>query len=104
MNRCLLRFRVDVERDGDGYYATCPDLGCVHVFVETEDEIREAIEDAARAYLAMTIRHGDSIPDGIVVWQGSPLRLMFDWIRHHFAPQRGERFADIQMPIFQTAA
>ena len=61
----IARVRVGVvPDDNDQFYGFCPDLGCIHVAADTEEEaIRRAVE-AVAVYLEMSIRHGDPIPIG----------------------------------------
>lgn len=53
---------VVVEEDGSGYYAYCPDLGAIHVYGDTIDEVKENVRDALLAYVEMSIKHGDPLP------------------------------------------
>lgn len=63
---CVL---ITVQRDGDLYYAQCPQIGRIHVCGESIDEAREAAEDAFVAYLEMSLRNGDPIPPEILADQ-----------------------------------
>lgn len=66
---CVL---ITVQRDGDLYYAQCPQIGRIHVCGESIDEAREAADDAFVAYLEMSLRNGDPIPPGILADQTRP--------------------------------
>ena len=103
MQGYLFKIRIVIESDGDGFYAFCPDLDCVHVYGDTDDDAFDNAKDAAVAYLAMTLRHGDPIPAGIVHWQGSIIRLLLEKIKSQFGRRRQERMADLQMPMPITA-
>lgn len=63
---CVL---ITVQRDGDLYYAQCPQIGGIHVCGESVDEAREAAEDAFVTYLEMSLRNGDPIPREILADQ-----------------------------------
>ena len=63
----VARVRIGVvPDDNDQFYGFCPDLGCIHVAADTEEEtLRRAVE-AVAVYLEMSIRHGDPIPVGFL--------------------------------------
>jgi predicted RNase H-like HicB family nuclease len=50
-----IRIKMLVERDGDGYYAYCPDLPGLHVGADTEEELKALAKDAAAAYLTSLV-------------------------------------------------
>ena len=102
MQGYLFEIRIVVDKDGDGFCAACPDLGCVQVYGDTEEEALANAKDAAQTYLAMTVRHGDPIPVGIVRWQGSPISLAVEMIKRRFRRRR-EHVADVHMPVPETA-
>ena len=103
MRGCLLKIRIVVKSEGDGFYASCPDLKGVYVYGDTEDEAFSNAKDAASTYLAMTIRHGDPIPLGIVHWRGSLLSLMLGAIRRLLGQRRRESTDDLCMSGFVSA-
>ena len=70
MTKMAFKVRIVVEEDeGAGFYGTCPDLGCIHVFGETLEEAVSAARDAFESYLVMSLANGDPIPVGIVARQ-----------------------------------
>ena len=59
-----IRITVQVEKDGDSFYAYCPGLKGLHVDGATEeDAINNAVE-AASLYISSMIRHNDPLPVG----------------------------------------
>ena len=63
----VARVRIGVVPDSDNqFYGFCPDLGCIHVAADTEEEALRLAVDAVASYLAMSIRHGDPIPIGVI--------------------------------------
>ena len=50
----------------DQFYGFCPDLGCIHVAADTEEEALRLAIEAVASYLAMSIKHGDPIPIGVI--------------------------------------
>ena len=50
----------------DQFYGFCPELGCIHVAADTEEEARQLAIEAVASYLVMSIRHGDPIPIGVM--------------------------------------
>lgn len=61
-----VRVRIEVERDGDAFYAFCPDLKGVHVDGATEAEARQNAIEAVGAYMRSMVRHDEPIPVGII--------------------------------------
>ena len=61
------RFEVIVEPDETDFHAYCPALKGLHTCGNTEKEALENAADACAAYLLSLIKHGDSIPVGIVI-------------------------------------
>lgn len=60
------RARIAVVPDSDGqFYGFCPEIGCIHVAADTEEEAHWLATEAVASYLAMSIRHGDPIPVGL---------------------------------------
>ena len=67
-HRVHIRVCVEVEQEEDGsYIAFCPQVGCVFVHEETEDAVLEAVEQALGQFVRVSIRHGDPLPDCIVL-------------------------------------
>ena len=66
----IARVRIGVEPDSDDqFYGFCPDPGCIHVAADTEEETLKRAVEAVASYLAMSIKHGDPIPIGIIEHQ-----------------------------------
>jgi antitoxin HicB len=56
---------VEVERDGDSFYAHCPGLKGLHVNGATEEEAVKNATIAARMYVDSILRHNDPLPIGV---------------------------------------
>ena len=65
----VARVRIGVVPDDDQFYGFCPDIGCIHVAADTEEEALKLAVDAVASYLVMSIRHGDPIPIGVMEQQ-----------------------------------
>ena len=61
-----IRLGIVVEPDGNEFHAYCPALKGLHTSGKTEEEALQNAKDAAMAYLASLIKHGDSIPVGCI--------------------------------------
>ena len=61
----VFQVRIFVEEEDEGFYAFCPDLSCIHVYGDSEDEALNSAKDAVLVYLDMSLKHGDPIPIGI---------------------------------------
>lgn len=59
-----IKITVQVEKDGDSFYAYCPGLKGLHVDGATEDEAVDNAIKAASLYLSSMIRHDDPLPIG----------------------------------------
>lgn len=103
MQGYLFQVLIVIEKDGAGYRATCPDLGCVHVYGDTQEEALSNARDAAECYLAMTMQNGDPIPVGIVAWKESRLKLVVETAKRMFRWRRNEHVTGVHMPIPSTA-
>lgn len=103
MQGYLFEILIVIEKDGDGFCASCPDLGCVQVYGDTKEEALANVKDAAQTYLSMTVKYGDPIPVGIVRWQGTPFSLVVEVIKRLFRRQQERHVADVHMPIPATA-
>jgi predicted RNase H-like HicB family nuclease len=66
-----VKVRIEVEQDGDAFYAYCPDLKGVHVDGETADEARKNAMLAVSAYVQSLVRHDEPIPVGIMSQQAT---------------------------------
>ena len=64
----IIGFKVEifVEPDDKGFHAYCPALKGLHTCGDTKEEALRNARDAAIAYLQSSIKHGDSIPVGIL--------------------------------------
>lgn len=60
MNRFM--FPVVVEKDGDGYFASCPVLQGCYTQGDTYEEVMENIEDAIRLHIEDRLADGEPIP------------------------------------------
>ncbi|MFA5186734.1 MAG: type II toxin-antitoxin system HicB family antitoxin [Patescibacteria group bacterium] len=67
MRQIGFRIEVVVEPDGDTFHAYCPALKGLHTCGDTEEGAIQNAKDAAVAYLESSMKHGDSIPLGIMV-------------------------------------
>lgn len=56
------RFSVVLEKDLDGYFASCPQLQGCYTQGETYEEALENIKDAIRLHLADRVEAGEDIP------------------------------------------
>ncbi|MCH8864428.1 MAG: type II toxin-antitoxin system HicB family antitoxin [Chloroflexi bacterium] len=65
----IIGFKIEiiVEPDDGGFHGYCPVLQGLHVSGDTEEEAVQNAKDAAIAYLESLIKHGDSIPIGVIV-------------------------------------
>ena len=50
----------------DSFFVTCPQIGCIFVHEETEEAAIKAAQDAVEAYVGMSLKHDDPIPQEIV--------------------------------------
>lgn len=55
---------VEVEKDGDLFYAHCPGLKGLHVDGATEEEAVQNAVEAASLYVDSILRHDDPLPIG----------------------------------------
>lgn len=58
---------IRVEPDEDSFHAYCPALKGLHTCGDTEEEALNNAIDATIAYIHSLIKHGDSIPVGIMI-------------------------------------
>lgn len=66
MDHFKVMVRIEVERDGDAFYAFCPDLKGLHVDGATEQEARQNAIQAVVAYMQSLVRHDEPIPVGVI--------------------------------------
>lgn len=59
-----IKITVEVEKDGDSFYAYCPGLKGVHVDGATEEEAISNAVEAASLYVSSMMRHNDALPIG----------------------------------------
>jgi predicted RNase H-like HicB family nuclease len=59
-----VKIAVEVERDGDLFYAYCPGLKGLHVDGATEEEAVHNAMEAASLYVDSMLRHNDPLPVG----------------------------------------
>ena len=55
-------FSIVIEQDGDGYFASCPELQGCYSQGETYEEARKNIEDAIKLHIADRLTNGEEIP------------------------------------------
>jgi predicted RNase H-like HicB family nuclease len=55
------RFSVVIEKDGDGYYAFCPELQGCYTQGDTYEEVVENIKDAMRLHVEDRVENGEDI-------------------------------------------
>jgi len=56
------KFSVVVEKDGEGYFAFCPELQGCYTQGDTYEEVLENIKDAIRLHIEDRIESGEEIP------------------------------------------
>ena len=56
------RLSVVIEKDGDGYFAFCPELQGCYTEGDSYDEALENIKDAIHLHLEDMIESGEDIP------------------------------------------
>ena len=56
------RFSVVIERDGEGYFAFCPELQGCYTQGETYEEVLENVRDAIRLHVEDRLEMGEEIP------------------------------------------
>lgn len=62
-----LNVNIMVEKDGNGYYATCPPFKGLHVYGQTKKEALELATQAIVAYSLSLLKHNEPIPcDNII--------------------------------------
>jgi predicted RNase H-like HicB family nuclease len=59
-----IKITVQVEKDGDSFYAYCPGLKGLHVDGSTEEEAIDNAVEAASLYVSSMIQHNDPLPIG----------------------------------------
>ena len=56
------RFSVLVEKDSEGYFASCPELQGCYTQGETYEKVLENIKDAIRLHVEDRLEAGEEIP------------------------------------------
>jgi len=56
------RFSVIIEKDKNGYYASCPELQGCYTQGDTYEEVLSNIRDAIRLHIEDRIKSGEEIP------------------------------------------
>lgn len=56
------KFSVVIEKDSDGYFASCPELQGCYTQGDTYEEVSENIKDAIRLHIEDRIENGEDIP------------------------------------------
>lgn len=62
---------IRIEPDESGFHAYSPTLKGLHTCGETEEKALYNAKLAAKAYLTSSLKHGDPIPLGIIVYEES---------------------------------
>ena len=57
----IYRFSVVIEKDGDGYFAFCPELQGCYTQGDTYEEALENIRDAIRLHVEDRLESGEEI-------------------------------------------
>ena len=58
----VYRFSVIIEKNGDGYFAFCPELQGCYIQGDTYEEALKNIKDAIRLHLEDRLESGEEIP------------------------------------------
>ena len=58
----IYKFSVVIEKDSDGYFASCPELQGCYTQGDTYEEVTENIKDAIRLHIEDRIESGEEIP------------------------------------------
>ncbi len=58
----IYKFSVIVEKDADGYFASCPELQGCYTQGDTHEEIMGNIKDDIRLHIEERIDTGEKIP------------------------------------------
>jgi len=58
----IYRFSVVIEKDSDGYFASCPELQGCYTQGDTYEEVLENIKDAIRLHIEDRIDSKEDIP------------------------------------------
>ncbi len=58
----IYKFSVVIEKDSDGYFASCPELQGCYTQGDTYEEVTENIKDAIRLHIEDRIESGEDIP------------------------------------------
>jgi len=63
----IYRFSVVIEKDSDGYFASCPELQGCYTQGDTYEDVLENIKDAMRLHIEDRIDSGEDIPQSASV-------------------------------------
>lgn len=58
----IYKFSVVIEKDSDGYFASCPELQGCYSQGDTYEEVLDNIKDAIRLHIEDRIESGEEIP------------------------------------------
>ena len=58
----MYRFSVIIEKDGDGYFASCPELQGCYTQGDTYEQALENIKDAIRLHVEDRLESNEEIP------------------------------------------
>ncbi len=56
------RFSIVIEKNEDGYFASCPELQGCYTQGDTYEDVMEKIEDAIRLHVEDRLEDGEEIP------------------------------------------
>lgn len=56
------KFSVVIEKDSNGYFASCPELQGCYTQGDTYEEVLENIKDAIRLHIEDRVESGEDIP------------------------------------------
>ena len=61
-----LHINIHVVRDGDGFYAHCPELQGLLADGDNISDLKKNVQDAVSGYIKSLIKHNDPLPAGII--------------------------------------
>ena len=68
LHKIQVKVQIEIREEAkDSFVATCPQLGCIFVQGETQEEAYIHVQEAIDLYVMTSIEHGDPIPDDVVI-------------------------------------
>lgn len=92
MKNIIVRVKIVVEPDDDGFHAYCPDLPGLHVDGTSEENAVDNAKLAVQAYVASLVKHGHPIPLSVSAKIG-----IWDLLKSHLPTRSIERFEDLAL-------